>query len=122
MPIRTSNALLFVAVACIILSLMANLRAGADVFKALEAWISAFFLLTMVTNVFCSGKFHILVKSKIRQVVSYLYGHRGDCLEDFRHQKSSSKLDDRLASRTSHRREQHTVRFERHRGAHNILE
>jgi hypothetical protein len=56
---------------------MANLRAGADVFKALEAWISAFFLLTMVTNVLCSGKFYILVTSKIRQVVSYLYTGTG---------------------------------------------
>jgi len=53
---------------------MAKLRgAGADVFKVLEAWISAFFLLTTVTNVLCSGKFqiYILVKSKIRQVLIY---------------------------------------------------
>jgi hypothetical protein len=51
-----------------------------------------------------------------------LYGHRGDRLEDFRHQKSSSKLDNHLANHTGHRWEQHTVRFERHRGAYNILE
>ena len=65
-----NNALFFVAVACIVLcivlGLMPNLPAGDDVFKVLEAWISAFFLLTMVTNVLCSGKFtnYILVKSK----------------------------------------------------------
>ena len=60
-PIDTPNALLFVAVACIVLcivlGLVANLGAGADFFKVLEAWISAFFLLTMITNVLCSGKF-----------------------------------------------------------------
>jgi hypothetical protein len=59
MLIHTPNALLFVVVACIVLGLMANLRAGADVFKALEAWVSAYFLLTMVTNVLCSGKFSL---------------------------------------------------------------
>jgi hypothetical protein len=57
MPIHTPNTLPFVAVGCVILGLIANLSAGADVFKALEAWISVFFLLTMVTNVLCSGKF-----------------------------------------------------------------
>ena len=50
-------------VAYVVLGLMVNLRAGADVFKVLEAWISAYLLLTMVTNVLCSGKFYILVKS-----------------------------------------------------------
>ncbi|SRR6266446_9585231 len=60
MSVHTLNALLFVAAACIILVLMANLLAGADVFNVLEAWISAFFLLTMVTNVLCSGKFTFL--------------------------------------------------------------
>ena len=57
MLIHTPNALLFIAVAYIVLGLMADLRAGADVFKVLQAWISAFFLLTMVTNVLCSGEF-----------------------------------------------------------------
>lgn len=70
MLIHTPNALLFVAVACVILGLMANLRAGADVFKVLEAWISAYFLLTMVTNVLCSGKFTSSSnQSRIRQVL-----------------------------------------------------
>ena len=75
MLIHTPNALLFVAVACIVLRLMANLRAGADVFKALEAWISAYFLLTMVTNVLCSGKFTFSSnQSKIRQVLIRVQG------------------------------------------------
>jgi hypothetical protein len=69
MLIHTPNALLFVVVACIILGLMANLRAGADVFKVLEAWISAFFLLAMVTNVLCSGKFTFSSNLKIHQVL-----------------------------------------------------
>jgi hypothetical protein len=70
MLMHTPNVLLFVAVACVILGLMANLRAGADVFKVLEAWISAYFLLTMVTNVLCSGKFTSSSnQSKIRQVL-----------------------------------------------------
>jgi hypothetical protein len=68
MLVHTPNALLFAAVACIVLGFIANYRAGADVFKVLEAWISAFFLLTMVTNVLCSGKFTLPVKSVIRQV------------------------------------------------------
>jgi hypothetical protein len=68
--IHTPDALLFVAVACVILGLMANLRAGADVFKVLEAWISAYFVLTMVTNVLCSGKFTSSSnQSKIRRVL-----------------------------------------------------
>jgi hypothetical protein len=54
----------FVVVACIVLNLMANFRAGADVFKAVEAWTTAYSLLTMVTSVLCSGKFTFL--SKIR--------------------------------------------------------
>ncbi|KAN0117984.1 hypothetical protein V8E52_005571 [Russula decolorans] len=45
----------YTVVACIVLGLMGNLRTGADVLKVLEAWISAYFLLTMVTNVLCSG-------------------------------------------------------------------
>ncbi|KAI0281223.1 hypothetical protein BGY98DRAFT_1094981 [Russula aff. rugulosa BPL654] len=45
----------YTAVACIVPGLVAKLSAGADVFKVLEAWICAFFLLTMVTNVLCSG-------------------------------------------------------------------
>ena len=57
MLIHTPNALLFVVVAFIVLGLMGNLRAGADVLKVLEAWVSAYFLMTMVTNVLCSGKF-----------------------------------------------------------------
>ena len=55
-----------------------------------------------------------------RQVL--IRAHRGDCLEDFRQWEPSTKLDNRLASRTRLRREQHTLRFERHRRAHNILE
>lgn len=54
---HTPNALLFLAAACIVLGHMTNLRTGVDVFKVLKAWISAFFLLTTVTNVLCSGKF-----------------------------------------------------------------
>lgn len=122
MPVHTPNkpnALLFVAVACIVLGLMANLRPDADVFKALEAWISAFFLLTMVTNVFCSGEFTLPSNQRYAKC---LYGHRGDCLEDFRHQKPSSKLDNHLVDCTRRRREQRSIRFERHRGAYNILE
>lgn len=70
MLIHTPNELLFVAVACIILGLMVDLRAGADVFRILEAWISAYVLLTMVTNVLCSGKFPFSSnQSKIRQVL-----------------------------------------------------
>jgi hypothetical protein len=66
--------LLFVAVACLVPGLVANLSAGADVFKVLEAWISAFFLLTMVTNVLCSGKFTF---SSNQRHVKCLYGHTG---------------------------------------------
>jgi hypothetical protein len=104
---------------------MAKLRGtGADVFKVLEAWISAFFLLTMVTNVLCSGKFqiYILVKNQRHARCLSIRARRGDCIEDFRHRKSSSKLDNRLANRTRLRWEQHAVRFERHRGAYNVLE
>jgi hypothetical protein len=54
--VHKSNVLLFVVVACIVLNLMANFRDAADVFKAAEAWITAYSLLTMVTSVFCSGK------------------------------------------------------------------
>lgn len=45
----------YTAAAFIVLGLMANLRAGADVLKVLEAWVSAYFLLTMVSNILCSG-------------------------------------------------------------------
>jgi hypothetical protein len=96
---------------------MENLRASADVFKVLEAWTSAFFLLTMVANVLCSGKF-----LHSRQIKVLIRARRGDCLEDVRRRKFSSKLDNHLANHAHLRREQHTVRLERHRGAYNILE
>ncbi|KAF8492750.1 hypothetical protein F5888DRAFT_1806560 [Russula emetica] len=63
----------YTAVACIILGLMANLRANDDVFKVLEAWISAFFLLTMVTNVLCSGAIALRIfvtRSPLRNVTT----------------------------------------------------
>jgi hypothetical protein len=75
MLIHTPNVFLFVVVACIVLGLMGNLRTGADVLKVLEAWISAYFLLTMVTNVLCSGKFTFsLNQLKIRQVLIRVQG------------------------------------------------
>jgi hypothetical protein len=74
MLINTPNTLLFIAVACIVLGLMANLHAGADVFKVLQAWISAFFVLTMVTNVLCSGKSTF---SSNQRYAKCLYGLQG---------------------------------------------
>ena len=133
MPIYTPNTLLFIAVACVVFGLIARLRgAGADFFRVLEAWISAFFMLTMVTNVLCSGKFKVFFfpfsSKKAKNTTSayyHLYAvrtHRGDRLEDFRHQKSYGKLDNHLANRARLRWEQHAVHFERHRGAYNVLE
>ena len=39
---------------------MFNFRAIADVFNVVEAWITAYFFLTMATSILCSGKFAFL--------------------------------------------------------------
>jgi hypothetical protein len=100
MLIYTSNMLLFVGVACVVLELMANLRTGADTLKALEAWISAYFLLMMVSNIFCSGKFTFTSNQRSSECS---YESRGDYFEDFRHREPSPKHVYPLANCTSHR-------------------
>jgi len=62
----------YTAVACIVLGLVENLRAEADV-KVLEACIFAFFLLTTVTNVLCSGAIALKIfvtRSTIRNMTA----------------------------------------------------
>lgn len=58
--VNMSNVLLFVVVACIALNLMANFHFGVETFKVVEAWITAYFILTMVTSILCSGEFAFL--------------------------------------------------------------
>ena len=58
--IHAPNVLLFVVVACIALNLMLNFHAVANMFNVVEAWITAYFFLTMVTSILCSGKFAFL--------------------------------------------------------------
>jgi hypothetical protein len=100
MLIYTSNMLLFVGVACVVLDFMANLRTGADMLKALEAWISAYFLLLNITNVLCSGK---LALSSNQRSSECSYESRSDYFEDFRHRKPSPKHVYPLANCTSRR-------------------
>lgn len=46
-------------IACFILSIIVNARAGADIFNVATFWITTYFSLTMVTHIICSGKSHV---------------------------------------------------------------
>ncbi len=50
------NKLPFTVVGCITLQFIVHARLGTDVFHVATSWITAYFSLTMVTNVLCSGK------------------------------------------------------------------
>ncbi|KAI9437840.1 hypothetical protein BJY52DRAFT_573382 [Lactarius psammicola] len=47
--------LAYTVVGCITLQFIARARPGTDVFHVATSWITAYFSLTMVTNVLCSG-------------------------------------------------------------------
>ncbi|KAH9973355.1 hypothetical protein BGW80DRAFT_1459239 [Lactifluus volemus] len=46
---------IYTAVACVTNTLMAKARPGTDIFHVAKSWITAYFSLTMSTNVICSG-------------------------------------------------------------------
>ena len=52
-------------IAFFILSVIANARAGADIFNVATFWITMYFSLTMVTHIICSGEshFHLILSN-----------------------------------------------------------
>lgn len=50
------NKLSFTAVGCVAFQFIVKARLGTDIFHVATSWITAFFALTMSTNVLCSGK------------------------------------------------------------------
>ncbi len=54
-----SNSYSLQVIACFILSIIVNARAGADIFNVATFWITMYFSLTMVTHIICSGKSHV---------------------------------------------------------------
>jgi hypothetical protein len=58
---------------------MSHSTAGSTIFQAGGSWITAFFVLTMSTNVYCTSKSH---NQYLRNVTISDHSRRSDCMQN----------------------------------------
>ena len=111
------NKLSFTAVGCVAFQFIVKARLGTDIFHVATSWITAFFALTMSTNVLCSGNEFPCGGAFFPR--SDGLSNRRDCVANLQRGKAygSRDYEDALASYFHHRREQRIICSWHHRGA-----